>query len=132
MKFQSYLEETKTSVIDMNDIKKLKEFKELLRMGFRMVSMDAKNRTYIFDKPSDRGNKIKHQYKISLGGRITALVKNEYIYDEKFRETMRLNSDDPTFGKQVKSSQQLSSLLKYFIQWIKDYYDNQITDLDEE
>jgi hypothetical protein len=104
---------------EVDEIKKLKSFGELLRMGLRLVSTEKqlKNNTVALENMRDKNTLYKRTFTITKSGYVTEVIK---YYDPDFSSPTPqvLNQRHATYGLAVQTIDDLDDCLKFLIGWL--------------
>lgn len=111
---------------DLSEIKKLDSFKDLLRMGFRLVSTPRQlaHGTLQFAHPKGAGDKYQNLFHVTTLGYVRRLVSGPPRYGQKKIEMYPINARDPKYGKLVKTIEGVDHNLKVLVKYLssKEHY----------
>jgi hypothetical protein len=134
-KFKEYLEgyitsnRKKTDPLPWNsldEIKALDSFKDMLRMGFRLISTDRMHNhgTLLFQHPRSSRAKEQDSFQITPNGYVRRLSKRNTWQGEGIVDMYPINKKTPWYRKQLTSVQDIDTAIKFLVHWLssKEHY----------
>jgi len=97
----------------IDDIKKLKSFSELLKIGFRLISI--KNKTIVLENIFSKTGDFKRTITITKYG----FIQDHVTHNEQYYRPKILNQGDKTYGTSINTIDDVDNCFKFLVQYFE-------------